>query len=92
MSNVAHSYTEASSPSDEIITLTEATFSAYDVELLDDVASRILSLAGIDAITGQRGVTVLRSGISMIAIPDTALPADLSTKDFRARLSSWKTL
>ena len=91
MSNVAHSYEEANCPGKECITLTEAKFSAYDVELLDDVASRNLSLLGIDAIIGQCGVTALRPGVSMIAIPDTTWPAGLSPKDFRARLSSWKT-
>lgn len=69
---------------------TTATFSAAGISLVDDVSSRDLSWAAIDAIKGQRGVTVLRSGISMIAIPDTALPDTLGPQQFRTRLNAWR--
>ena len=70
---------------------TQAKFSTDGVYLLDDVSSRDLSWAAIDAVKGQRGVTVLRFGISMIAVLDTALPDGLSGKVFREQLEAWRS-
>lgn len=69
---------------------TTARFDATGVLLTDRVSRRELSWDAIDAIRGVRGVTVLRSGISMIAVPDTALPQGLRPKEFRARLDAWR--
>lgn len=69
---------------------TEAFFGPDGIALRDNVSRREMSWQAIDAIRGQRGVTVLRSGISMIAIPDADLPEGMSGKDFRDRLSAWK--
>lgn len=69
---------------------TTATFSPDGLVLTDAVSRRELSWPAIDAIKGQRGVTVLRSGISMIAIPDTALPDGMIQADFRTQLNDWR--
>lgn len=70
---------------------TTATFSAEGLTLTDAVSRRDLSWPAIDAIKGLRGVTVLRSGISMIAVPDTALPEGMSPAEFRAQLNDWRS-
>jgi hypothetical protein len=70
---------------------TTARFDASGVVLTDAVSRRELQWNAIDAIRGARGVTVLRSGISMIAVPDAALPDGMRPKDFRARLDAWRT-
>lgn len=70
---------------------TLATFSAEGVVLVDRVSRRELDWPAIDAIRGVRGVTVLRSGIAMIAIPDATLPGGLNPRDFRARLEAWRS-
>lgn len=69
---------------------TTASFNAEGVTLIDQVSHRSLSWAAIDAVKGQRGVTVLRSGIAMIAIPDTALPDEMSPTSFRTQLNEWR--
>lgn len=69
---------------------TEAVFDPTGLTLTDDVSCREHRWAAIDAIKGQRGVTVLRSGIAMMAIPDTALPQGLTPAEFRSRLQSWR--
>jgi len=70
---------------------TEAVFNASGVRLTDAVSSRELSWAAVDAVKGQNGVTILRSGISMIAVPDQDLPDDMTAEEFRARLDAWRT-
>jgi hypothetical protein len=49
-----------------------------------------LAWAGVDAIAGVRGATILRSGVGMLAIPDGALPANLTPRAFRQRLEAWR--
>jgi len=71
---------------------TTATFHADGLTLRDSVSHREYAWAAIDAVKAQRGVTVLRSGISMIAIPDRALPEGMDAKAFRARLTAWRNL
>jgi hypothetical protein len=74
----------------DIAGTTEARFGPEGVVLADDISRRELSWAAIDAIRAARGVTVLRSGFSMIAVPDRTLPGNLTPKSFRARLLEWK--
>lgn len=69
---------------------TRADFGPDGVTLTDVVSKRMLQWAGIDAIAKVRGATVLRSGISMTVIPDTALPDGMDAPAFRARLRSWR--
>lgn len=70
---------------------TEGRFGAAGVRLVNSVARIELGWDGVDAVAGVRGATVLRSGVSMIAIPDAALPAGLAPRAFRNRLEGWKT-
>ena len=67
-------------------------FDAQGVEMRDDVSERRYAWAAIDAVQKAKGATVLRTGMSMIAIPDAAMPQGLSTSDFRARLNGWRDL
>ena len=69
---------------------TEASFDANGLILTDDVSRRDLAWAAVDAVKGQRGVTVIRTGISMIAIPDATLPEGMTGQIFRARLNAWR--
>lgn len=70
--------------------VTQATFAADGVTLVDDVSQRQLSWPAIDAVATVRGATVLRSGISMTIVPDDALPEGTSATDFRKRISKWR--
>lgn len=69
---------------------TEAVFGPDGMTLTDAVSRREFDWDAIDAVKGQRGVTVIRSGISMIAVPDGALPNGMTGKEFRARLGAWR--
>ncbi len=69
---------------------TEATFSADGVIFRDTIMRSQLDWSAIDAIVGFRGGTVLRFGISMVAIPDRALPEGLRPRAFRQRLDDWR--
>ena len=69
---------------------TEARFDAEGVLVADAVSKREFRWSAIDAIKGVRGGTVLRSGIAMIVIPDSALPNGMEPKAFRAKLNGWK--
>ena len=68
----------------------EADFGPEGVIVTDAVSRRELSWLAIDAVKGRRGVTVIRSGISMIAVPDKTLPDGMTGKEFRDRLSAWR--
>lgn len=70
---------------------TVAVFGPDGVTLTDNVSRRVLKWAAIDAIASRKGVTVLRSGIAMIAVPDKDLPGGMTGKDFRARLHEWRS-
>ena len=70
--------------------VTEATFSAEGVSLVDTVSRRTLAWDAIDALATVRGGTVLRSGISMTVVPDAALPQGMTPAAFREQLSRWK--
>lgn len=65
-------------------------FDAQGVRMRDAVSERRFDWAGIDAIQAAKGATVFRSGMSMIAIPDAALPGGLSAQAFRAQLREWQ--
>ena len=69
---------------------TKAIFGPEGITLTDDVSHRQMRWAAVDAIKRQKGVTVIRSGISMIAVPDSALPEGMTTKAFSAQLADWK--
>ena len=71
--------------------VTEGRFSADGVELTNAVARQYLSWAAVDAVKGRRGLTVLRSGISMIAVPDSALPHGMTGQGFRDQLREWRS-
>ena len=65
-----------------------AVFDAEGVTLTDAVSRREITWNGIDAIAAARGVTVLRTGYAVIAIPDAALDG-MSPETFRDRLHAW---
>ena len=67
-----------------------ARFDADGVELRDQVSDRRYAWAAIDAVQKAKGATVLRTGMSMIAIPDAAMPEGLDPGAFRARLNGWR--
>jgi hypothetical protein len=69
----------------------EAVFGPEGMSLTDAVSRREFDWDAIDAVKGQRGVTVIRSGISMIAVPDGALPDGMSGKLFRDQLAAWRS-
>lgn len=69
---------------------TEVTFRPEGLILTNRIERREMDWAAIDAVRGARGVTVLRSGISMIAIPESALPDGMSGKTFRSRIAAWR--
>lgn len=69
---------------------TRAIFGPAGVRLADSVSRVDLAWGAVDGIGPGRGLTVLRVGVGMIAIPDAALPAGLAPDAFRARLDDWR--
>lgn len=69
---------------------TRASFGPDGVVLADQVSRTEMGWAGVDGIVAIRGATVLRSGISMVAVPDAALPAGMTPRAFRERLEGWR--
>ncbi|MBT8389655.1 MAG: hypothetical protein KJP13_08410, partial [Altererythrobacter sp.] len=65
---------------------------AQGVDMRDDVSMQRYAWAAIDAVQKAKGATVLRTGMSMIAIPDAAIPEGMSASDFRARLNGWRSV
>lgn len=65
-------------------------FDAKGVDMRDDVSMQRYAWAAIDAVQKAKGATVLRSGMSMIAIPDLVMPEGTSSSDFRAQLNRWR--
>ena len=71
---------------------TEAVFGPDGISMTDAVSRREFSWSAIDAVNAQRGVTVFRTGFSMIAVPDIVLPDGMTGKAFRAQLAAWREL
>ncbi|MDD9923759.1 MAG: hypothetical protein OXQ92_15990 [Boseongicola sp.] len=69
---------------------THVTFDEEGLMVDDDVSSRALKWQAVDAIKPVRGATVIRSAITMLVIPDAALPNDLTPKEFRQTISGWR--
>ena len=69
---------------------TEAVFSTGGITMIDNVSHREFSWTAIDAVQGQRGVTAIRTGFAMIAVPDSDLPAGMTGKAFRAKIAEWR--
>ena len=69
---------------------TRIIFDHVGLSIADDVSERRLSWPAIDAVRAVRGGTVIRSGISMLVVPDTALPDGMDARAFRARLGAWR--
>lgn len=65
-------------------------FDAQGMEMRDTVSERHFKWGAIDAVQKAKGATVLRSGMSMIAIPDAAMPDGMNAEAFRARLNGWR--
>ncbi|MXQ09590.1 hypothetical protein GQ651_17225 [Alphaproteobacteria bacterium GH1-50] len=68
--------------------VTRAVFGGRGISLSDDVGERRLDWQGVDAIRAVSGGTVIRSGISMIVVPDDAL--DMPGPEFRSKLTEWR--
>lgn len=68
----------------------EAVFGPEGVVITDAVSRREYDWKAVDALKGVRGATVIRSGFSMVAVPDAALPDGVTGKAFRARLDGWR--
>ncbi len=67
---------------------TRIVFGPAGVDITDQVSQRRLDWAGVDAIRAVQGGTVIRSGISMIVVPDSALGMEPSA--LRAQLADWR--
>lgn len=67
-----------------------AEFNEDGVRISDNISTRTIRWDGIDAVSRVRGATVLRSGISMDVIPDSALPEDLDLARFRRQIANWR--
>ncbi len=67
---------------------TRIAFGPDGLEIADQVSHRRLGWSGVDAIRAVQGGTVIRSGISMIVIPDSAL--DVGATGFRGQLAAWR--
>ena len=67
-----------------------ADFGPGGIHISDSVSRRELAWPAVDAIGAQRGVTIIRTGIAMIAVPDDALPEGMTGKAFRAKLEGWR--
>lgn len=70
--------------------VTTATFGPDGIDIADDVSRKHLDWTAVDAVCAARGGTVIRSGISMLAVPDDCLPEDLDPGAFRRRLGAWR--
>lgn len=68
----------------------EMVFAPSGVLISDQVERREMGWDAIDAVRGAKGVTALRSGFSMIVVPDGDLPEGVSGKVFRERLRAWR--
>lgn len=71
---------------------TRVTFDAVGLTIEDNVSQRTLSWSAVDAVRAVRGGTVIRSGISMLVVPDTALPGEMTAKAFRGRVRRWRAV
>jgi hypothetical protein len=69
---------------------TEARLGPSGLLLTDRVSRCELGWAAIDAVVPVRGATVMRTGIGMISIPDSALPPGLSPSALRERIERWQ--
>ena len=69
---------------------TRAVFGPMGILLSDAVSQRNLFRVAIDAVKAQRGVTVIRSGFSMIVVPDEDLPDDLTGSARRDQRAAWR--
>ena len=70
---------------------TTIIFGPEGLRMSNDVATTELSWRAVDAIAAAKGGTVIRSGISMTVIPDTALPDGMTPRAFRAELGRWRS-
>ncbi|QMU56760.1 MAG: hypothetical protein GKR98_00205 [Boseongicola sp.] len=70
---------------------TQVDFNQMGVRIRDGVSERRLKWSAIDAIKTVKGGTVFRSAVSMLVVPDAALPGGMTAKDFRAQLTDWRT-
>lgn len=70
---------------------TEVKMDASGLAIRDNVSQRALSWAAVDAVRAVRGGTVFRSGISMLVVPDAALPSELRPKAFREQVAAWRS-
>ena len=70
---------------------TQAVFGPEGLTLTDDVSRREMNWVAVDAVAGRKGLTVIRSGISMIVVPDRELPDGMTGKDFRGSIEAWRT-
>ncbi len=68
-----------------------ATFDANGAHFTQSESEMRFSWVAVDDVVRTKGGTVFRIGMSMITIPDAALPNGMSAKDFRARLDDWRT-
>ncbi len=67
-----------------------ATFDGKGAEFSQIGTHMKFDWAAVDDVVKARGATVFRIGMSMFAIPDRALPPDLTPKEFRTLLNNWR--
>lgn len=69
--------------------LTEAVLRAEGVALKTQISSSRMDWQCFDEIMPMVGATVLRAGGVVYAVPDAALPAEVTPTHFRADLQNW---
>lgn len=68
---------------------TDAVFRADRVEITSQISSAQFGWLCFDEVSALSDATVLRSGAVIYAVPDAALPDDVTPSQFRADLQSW---
>lgn len=66
-----------------------AVFAPSDVELTTAISTGRMQWSCFDQVLVLRDATVLRAGALVYAVPDAALPQDVTPTQFRADLTQW---
>jgi len=66
------------------------TFDATGMRIVQKGIEMRFDWAAVDAVVRVRGGTVFRVGMTMITVPDRALPGGMTGEAFRARLKEWR--
>jgi len=67
-----------------------ATFDETGMAITQKGVEMRFDWAAVDAVVRTRGGTVFRTGMTMITVPDAALPKGMTAEAFRARIAQWR--